>query len=151
MNYSTAVFLINANVRAVLCTYEAEDHAKKTMFKTLDKSVRVGDLVVVPTDTRHKMTVCKVTDVDVDVDFDCATPVNWVVTKVDRAAHETTLSQEAEAIATIKSAETRKKRDELRAAIMYGRRSGIAGRVGEQVGGRDLVSASPEERPPAKE
>lgn len=118
MNYTTAVFLINSAVRAVICTYEAEDAAKRTMFKTLDKTIRTGDFVVVPTDTRHKMTVCKVVETDVDVDFDNPACVHWIIRKVDTAPYQTTLAQEADAIAAIKSAEKTKKRNELREAMM---------------------------------
>ena len=118
MNYSTAIFLINKHVRAIQATYEAEDNAKRTAFKTLDDTIAVGDYIVVPTDTRHKMTVCKVMETDVDVDFDSVLPVQWVIGKVDRAAHELTLGQENKAIQVIKSAELHKKRDDLRNAML---------------------------------
>lgn len=118
MNYTTTVFLINSNVRAVKCTYEATDNAGQTVFKTLDKSIRKNDLVVVPTDTRHKMTVCKVVEVDVDVDFDNPTCVQWIVSKIDQTTYDTVLAQEAEAVTTIKSAERTKKRNELSAALL---------------------------------
>lgn len=118
MNYTTAVFLINKNVRAVLCNYEPDLPDKKCMFKTLDPTVKVGDLVIVPTKTRHGMTVSKVIEADVDVDFDSATPVAWIVCKVDQSAHDVTLAQEAEAIAVIMSAERTKKRNELAAALL---------------------------------
>lgn len=118
MNYTTAVFLINKNVRAVLCNYEPDAPDKKCMFKTLDPTVKVGDLVIVPTKTRHGMTVSKVIEADVDVDFDSATPVAWIVCKVDQTAHDVTLAQEAEAIAVIMSAERTKKRNELAAALL---------------------------------
>ena len=114
MNYSTAVFLINKYVRAILATYEAEDTAKRTMFKTLDPTIAVGDFVIVPTDTRHKMTVVKVVETDVDVDFDSHTQVGWVVGKVDQSGYNTVLAQERDAINAIKSAELRKKRQDLR-------------------------------------
>lgn len=117
MNYSTAVFLINKHVRAVLCTYEAEDTAKRTLFKTLNETIETGDYVIVSTDTRHKMTVCKVVDIDVDVDFDSTTPVTWIVGKIDLAPHAEMLRQEDAALKVIKSAELRKKRDDLRQAM----------------------------------
>lgn len=117
MNYSIAVFLINKNLHAVLCTYEADEGAKRTLFKTLDKTVSIGDYVVVQTDTRHKMTVCKVVEVDVDVDFDSTLPVTWVISKIDREAYEQLLAQETTAIQAIKSAELRQKRDALRQAM----------------------------------
>ena len=121
MNYSTAVFLINDDVRAIACTYEADEKAKREIFKTLDKSIAKDDFVVVPTDTRHKMTVVKVVEVDVDVDLDSSIPMQWIVGAVERHDYERILKMEEQAIETIKSAEKRKKRDEMRAAIFKDR------------------------------
>lgn len=118
MNYSTAVFLINKNVRAIMATYESEDVAKRTAFKTLDPDIKVGDYIIVPTDTRHKMTVCKVVETDVDLDFDSTVPVLWVIGVVDRSDHEKVLEQEGKAIQAIKSAELHKKRNDLRDAML---------------------------------
>lgn len=117
MNYTTAVFLINKHVRAIVATYETGDSAVRTTFKTLDPTIAIADFIIVPTDTRHKMTVCKVVDVDTDIDFDSTTAVAWVIGKVDRTAYEATLLQEAEAVKTIKSAELRQKRDNIRNAM----------------------------------
>lgn len=117
MNYSTAVFLINNDVRAVLATYEEGDHAKRTLFKTLDPSIDEGDYVIVPTDTRHKMTVCKVMETDVDVDFDDPAPVSWIIGKIHLTDHETILAQEEQAVKAVKSAEKRRKREQLREAM----------------------------------
>ena len=114
MNYTTAVFLINKYVRAVGCTYEAEATAEKTVFKTLDDTIAVDDYVIVPTTTRHKMTVCKVVEVDIDIDFDSAKPCQWIIGKIDDTRYKETLVQEDTAIKAIKSAELRKKRDDLR-------------------------------------
>jgi len=121
MNYSTAVFLINDDVRAVACTYEADEKAKREIFKTLDKSITKDDFVIVPTDTRHKMTVVKVVEVDVDVDLDSHVPMQWIVGAVERHDYERLIKMEETAIETIKSAEKRKKRDEMRAAIFKDR------------------------------
>ena len=117
MNYSTAVFLINKNARAVRATYESEPTAKRTLFKTFDPSIAVDDLVIVPTDTRHRFTVVKVTEVDVDLDFDTAENVQWIVGRIDLDNHSTRLAQEQAAIAAIKQAELKKKRDELSKAL----------------------------------
>lgn len=77
MNYSTAIFLINKDVRAIAVTYEKIDMNQDTtkmkfsapylsggklptgatVFKTMDPKVKVDDYVTVPTDTRHGMTV----------------------------------------------------------------------------------------------
>lgn len=118
MNYTTAVFLINKNVRAVLCNYEPDAPDRKVMFKTLDPAIREGDLVIVPTKTRHGFTVSKVVETDVDVDFDNQTSIAWLVCKIDQADYEATLAQEGDAITVIKSAEKTKKRNELAAALL---------------------------------
>lgn len=118
MNYSTAIFLISDKARALLCTYECGENAKRTLFKTLDQTIGVDDYVVVPTDTRHKMTVVKVVEIDVEPDFDTAEDVAWVIGVVHREDYEVLKAQEGDAIAKIKAAEKRKKREELRAALI---------------------------------
>lgn len=115
MNYSKAVFLINNKVRAVRGTYETSGAVAD--FKTLDPSIAKDDLVVVPTGTRHGFTVFKITEVDIDLDMDSPTKIEWVVCKVDQEAYKTLLSQEETAITKIKSAEMRKKREDLASAL----------------------------------
>lgn len=122
MNYSTAVFLVNKNVRAVAGIYEDDEGGKKspprTLFKTLDATIKVGDFVLVPTSTRHKMSVNKIVEVDCDVDYDSSVQIAWVISVVERADYERTLRMEESAIAAIKSAEKRRKQDELKAALL---------------------------------
>lgn len=121
MNYSLSVFLINDNVRAIACTYEQDAPGRpagRTIFKSLDSTLKAGDFVVIPTDTRHKLTVVKIVETDVDVDYDSHDQMTWIVGKVDLTDHELVLRQEAEAITAIKSAEKRKKQDELRKALI---------------------------------
>ncbi len=118
MNYSTAIFLINSRARAIMCTYEVHDGASPYMLKTLDPSIKVDDYVIVPTDSRHKMTVVKVVEVDVDVDFDKAYDVKWILGVVDTEANKELIGQEQAAIKAIQSAELTKKRKELRDAML---------------------------------
>ena len=115
MNYSTAIFLINEHARAVAVCYEPD--GKRTIFKTLDPEVEVDDLVVVETDTRHGYTVCKVVEVDIDLDMDSQQDVRWIVSRLDTSHHDELRGQETEAIKAIKSAELRKKREDLRNAM----------------------------------
>lgn len=117
MNYSLALLLINNAARAVRCTYEKDKHAKQDMFKTLDPEIQVDDLVVVTTSTRHGFTVVKVVEVDVDVDFDDTTEIKWISHRLDMAPFDHLLEQEKTAIAAIRSAEKRKKRDDLRQSL----------------------------------
>jgi hypothetical protein len=127
MNYSTAVFLINDKARAVMCTYESALTAKRILFKTLDHDIVVGDYVVVPTDTRHGMTVVRVVEVDVELDFDDPTQIQWIIGRVNRLDYEDLLAREEEAINTIKAAEKKKKRDELRDSIFAHREEMLNG------------------------
>lgn len=142
MNYTTAVFLINKNVRAVLCNYEPDAPDKKVMFKTLDPSIREGDLVIVPTKTRHGMTVSKIVEVDVDVDFDNGTQVSWIVSKIDQSGYEATVSQEADAIRVITSAEKTKKRNELAAALLADSKEALAALPITVMNGDSVVASS---------
>jgi hypothetical protein len=121
MNYSTAVFLINRHVRCVMATYEADvdgHKVKATPFKTLDVSIKIGDLAVVPTDTRHGMTVVKVVDVDVDVDFDNSHQMQWIIDVVNTKDHVAIIGQEAEAIKVVKASEMREKRKKIADALL---------------------------------
>ena len=128
MNYSTAIFLIDPSVRAIAVTYEKidmdQDTTKQmkyqsaylsggnlpkgaTIFKTLDQDIEVGHFVIVPTDTRHGMTVCKV--VAVDVSSEC----HWIVGTVHTFDFESIRQQEEAAIMQIKKKEVAKRREEL--------------------------------------
>lgn len=111
MNYTTAVFLINKDLRALIGVYE--DGGKRETFKTLDHSIKVGDLCVVPSDTRHKVTTVKVLETDVSVDFDAQEKVRWIITRIDMDAFAQTVAQEDQAIEALKAAEFKKRRDTL--------------------------------------
>ena len=118
MNYSTAIFLISDDVRCVETVYEATENAPRARFKTMDTAIKVDDFVVVPSGTRHNITTAKVVAVDVEVDLESSVEMGWVVGVVAMADFDKIKSQEGEAIATIKSAEKRRKKDELREAIL---------------------------------
>ena len=113
MNYSKAIFLISDKARAVAVTYEEGEEAPRTLFKTLDPTIAVNHFVVVQTGTRHGMTVCKVVEVDVDIDVDDGEEIKWVVGLVETADFDRFVGQENDAIERIKKAEKRNKREEL--------------------------------------
>ena len=118
MNDSTAIFLLSDQVRGVMVAYEAHETADRTMCKTLDPNIKVDDFVVVTTDTRWGMTVCKVMETDVEPDFDSTEVVKWIVGVVDTVDHEELKAQEADALVKIKAANKRQKREELRDALI---------------------------------
>lgn len=120
MNQSLAIFLVNESVRAIYAIYEADTEktkAARTMFKTFDDTIKANDLVIVPTETRHGMTVCKVVEVDAKVDYDSHEPVKWIVGKVDRHSYEVCLSREGDMLKIVTEAEESHKRRELRDKI----------------------------------
>ena len=120
MNNTTAIFVINDHIRAMLGTYEADTDthkAKREVFKTFDPDIRVGDLVVVTTSTRHGMAVVKIVEADHDIDVETDAEVRWIIDVIDPAQHEQLQAQENEMLAAVRSAQKKKKRDEMRAAL----------------------------------
>lgn len=124
MDNSRIVFLINDDVRAIMAKYE--ETGKEEMFKTFDKSIQKDDLVVVQSGTRHNMTVCKVSAVDVDVNFDATNALLWVVQKIDKPSFDKIIEQEAQAISAVQAAELRRKKDELRRTMFKDHEASIA-------------------------
>lgn len=117
MNYSTAVFLINPNCRAIEAIYEADTDTRKaprSIFKTFDETISEGDIILVPSDTRHKVTTCKVTAVDVELDITTGAEIKWIIGVVDQAGYEELKAVEEKAITQIKAAEKNHQREELR-------------------------------------
>ena len=122
MNYSTAIFLINEKARAILCEYEPGEEPSSRLkgytFKTLNPNVKVDDLVIVETGTRQGMTVVKVIETDVDIDFDSDIQYKWIVGIVNTEAHKALREQEQTAISAIKKAKISKKRKDLKTDLM---------------------------------
>lgn len=117
MNYSTAILIINDEARCIKVTYESHDNAPREMFKTFDKSIKVDDYVIVPTNTRHNLTVCKVVEVDIDDWMETSSQLGWIIGRVDLADATQIKVHEDQAIAAIKSAEKLKRRRELKASM----------------------------------
>lgn len=112
MNRSTTVFLIDNTVKALKARYE--DGGKEEIFKTFDDSIKVGDILVVESGTRHGFTTVKVTEIDVTIDIDdSSVNVKWVITKVSLDDHKLILEQEAAAIDKVRVAEFNKKKRDL--------------------------------------
>jgi hypothetical protein len=124
MDNSKIVFLINDQARALEAKYE--DHAGSEVFKTMDPSIKVDDLVVVQSGTRHMMTVAKVTAVDVDVNFDSNTPIKWIVQRINADGFQAILAKEGEAISAVQAAELRRKKSELRKSMFAEHEDSIA-------------------------
>ncbi len=125
MNYSLAVLLYNDNCRAIKAIYEADPEdvskllpkAKREMFKTFDTAIAVGDIVMVPSSTRHNVTVVKVVEVDVEWDVHTTDDVKWIIGKVDQREFKKLRDMESNAISAIKESEKtaarKKMKDEM--------------------------------------
>lgn len=124
MNYSTAIFLINKAVTAVKVSYDQDKSqpgkpaGNLQVFKTFDTTLSAGDFVIVPTDTRWNMTVCRVEEVGVEVDLESSAQVGWLIGRADRGNYEMVVSEEEAAISAIKSAEKRRRQEALIASLI---------------------------------
>lgn len=128
MDNSKIVFLINDAARAVKAIYEEQANVQQRsyIFKTLDSTIQVDDMVVVETNTRHGFTVVKIVEVDVDVNFDDPVELKWVVGKVVLTDFNLVKAQEADAISAVQAAELRRKKAELRATMFKDHEESIA-------------------------
>ena len=111
MNYSLAVLLLNDNCRAIKAIYDADPadekmpRAKRELFKTFDPTVAVGDIVMVPSSTRHNVTAVKVVETDVEWDVHTSGDVKWIIGKVDQREFQKLKEMEEQAISAIKESE----------------------------------------------
>lgn len=117
MNYTTALFLINDNLKAVYANYDPNRSHDKTMFKTLDSSIKVGDYIVVPSKTRYNLTCVKVVEIAAEPDLDASTPVEWVIQKVNYEDYQERLDKEKASMSEIKDLVSRRKKAALLAAF----------------------------------
>lgn len=114
MHDSRKVFLLETEPRCVTAAYDAGEDASTTEFKTFDLDIKTDDYVIVPTNCRHKMTVCKVHAVDVEPDLDSSAEMRWVIGVVDQSAFKATFASERQFIDAARSAERRRKKTQLR-------------------------------------
>lgn len=124
MNLSAAVMLFPENgVRPVKVEYDpdvARNNNPNVVFKTVDETLKVDDLVIVDTHTRHGYTVAKVKaigEVDVPIDFENPQKWGWIVSKVDIPAHERILAGEKNLIGKVAEANANKMRNDLKEAM----------------------------------
>lgn len=112
--------LVNKDVRPVRVQYDPDvpkHNDPHRLFKTLDANLKVDDMVVVKTSTRHGYTVAKVIEIGFRVNFDSPQDYDWIVGKVDLTSFEEMVKQEKVVIERIGDAEENRKRAELSAAL----------------------------------
>ena len=114
---SKKIFLLSDDARCFNVVYDPNEDWKIQQVKTLDPTIKPGDFVVVETDTRHKMTVVEVKD-EVEPDLESSALVRWVVCKVDVDGFKALKDRETATLAQISQVERRRKRAELREAML---------------------------------
>lgn len=121
MNLSAAVMLVNKAVRPIRVLYDPDtpkSYNPEQLFKTLD-DVKVGDMVVVQTGTRHGLTVAKVQEVGFAVDFHKPGEWRWAV-KFDNDTFEKILETEKKIVGRVAEAQENKMRAELQQSLGLG-------------------------------
>jgi hypothetical protein len=121
VNPEMAIFLADipgAPVRCLEVVYDPRKPHEKTLCKTFDQTIKIDDYVVVQTDERHNMTVCKVVRVDIQPSLRSSDRCRWILSKVDMDAHERNLTGEQHLLNVMHSAEIRKEREEMRKTFM---------------------------------
>lgn len=132
-NYSTMIFLINETVIAIKAVYEPlkgeyipgldtqqTDRGTTTpvtTFKTFDKNIKVGDLLLVPSSTRFGVTTVKVVEVGIEVDIESPKNIDWVIGVVDKSDYSEVLAYEAKLHETVKAAEKTDRKNKLKEKV----------------------------------
>lgn len=124
MNLSASIMLVNKAVRPVRVEYDPDqwkNNSPDAVFMTFDATIKVDDLVIVPTHTRHGFTIVKVKEIDFAVDFQDTRPVwRWVGGKFDKAQYDSILAQEKVVKDRIAKSQENKMRKELAEAMGLG-------------------------------
>lgn len=122
MNLSASIMLVNEAIRPVRVEYDPDVLKNNTQvdnyFMTFDKALAAGDLVIVPTKTRHKFTVVKILEIDFAVDFHNSNiEWRWVAGSVDLAQYNSILETDKKVRDRVAKGQENKMRGELKAAM----------------------------------
>lgn len=129
MHKSRNVFLMPNAPLCIVCSYNPVDEFKKTPtnqyhdrnlreFKSFDESLEKGDYVVIPTGSRHGMTVVQVHEVGAEADIDSDTEVPWIIGKVDKSNYEEMQATEDRINKVFRAAEIRRRQAEKTKDLM---------------------------------
>lgn len=110
--------LLNGALHTVRVSYDESVKNQHTIKKTFISDLKPGEFVIVQTSTRYNATVCKVVEVDVEVDFDSDTPIGWVFGRVDMATLEKLCAEEERILNVIRNAELAERRLKLKNTVL---------------------------------
>lgn len=121
MNPTLSSFLVEDKCRAIRIEYDPDWKGNNTaicrLYKTLDPNVKVDDLVVVPTGTRHGFTVVKVVEVDFTINYTGNEEYRWIVGPVDKAAYDALLDADKSVMVKVGKIQENKMKRELMEAM----------------------------------
>ncbi len=126
MNLSASVMLVEDSIRPARVEYDPDNKYNNNpskFFKCLDPTVKAGDLVIATTNTRHGMTVVKVSAIgysDVPVDFESTEPWGWIVGPVPTAQHDAILATEKSIIGRVSEANANRLKTQLKESMGLG-------------------------------
>lgn len=122
MNHSLVAFVANEDVRMVKVTFidrDSKDRGREYSYKTADKTVTIGDLVVVPTlQDMDNFVLAEVTGLDAEFNYNDTINYRWIAAKVDLKAYENILTQEKALIDNYKAVERGRIRENMRKAMV---------------------------------
>lgn len=123
MNLSASIMLVDKTVRPVRVEYDPDNKYNNNpmkWFKTINPDIKLDDLVIVQTNTRHGFTVAKVVEIDFAVDFHSNEPWGWIGGKFDKPAFDAVLKIEDGVKGRVAKAEENKMRKELAESMGLG-------------------------------
>lgn len=125
VNKSLAVLLLDVpGLRAVTCSYEGLDpktlqpQDTPVLFKTFERDLKVGEIVVVPTKTRVGFTCVQVAALDVEVDYESTKEVGWIVGKFDASGYAGIVAKENQIIEAVKAADKKARQNEIKKRLL---------------------------------
>lgn len=113
MHDSRTVFLLDDNIKCVSGKYDIGHNSSTEEFKTAIEGIEVGDYVVVPTDTRQKMTVVRIDEINIEPDLESDVKMDWVMCKVPKQAYDATMASEKTFVDRTRVAARIRKKEQL--------------------------------------
>ena len=128
MNYSTAILLADERVKFIGVRFANYSGTEYT-YKTIDGSIKIGDMVVVPSSDYVKKgradettsrfgSIALVTSEDVPVNMQSDIEYKWIIQKIDVTNYEKIVEVEKEIVEKIRGMELKTNRQKL--AAMFG-------------------------------
>ena len=128
MNYSTAILLADERAKFIGVKF-GNYSGTEYVYKTIDTSIKVGDLVVVPSSDYVKKgradettsrfgSIAVVSNDDVAVNMQSDMEYKWIIQKIDASNYEKIIEVEKEIVEKIRGMELKTNRAKL--AAMFG-------------------------------